>query len=66
MDIIFAIRRATMEARHRTGDNSIGTSADCGEIRVVRVTYGPSGVGVVQPLTGPMNADQVIEFLGTL
>jgi len=60
------IRYATLEARRRTGDNSIGTSTDIGYFRAERVTYKPNGASVVEPLTGWTNAAKVIEFLNAL
>jgi hypothetical protein len=62
-----SIRYATLEARRRTaGDDRIGTSAQCGYFRAVRVTHKPSGASVVEPLTGWTNAAKVIEFLNAI
>lgn len=61
-----SIRNATLEARRRTGDNSIGISTDIGYFRAERVTYKPNGASVVEPLTGWTKAEKVIEFLNSL
>lgn len=61
-----SIRNATLEARRRTGDNSIGTSAQIGYFRAERVTYKPSGAIIVEPLTGWSSAAKVIKFLNGL
>ena len=60
-----SIRYATLDAHRRTGDNSIGTSAQIGYFRVERVTY-EADVRVVTPLTGWTKAAKVIEFLNSL
>lgn len=60
------IRYATLEARRRTGDSSIGTSTNIGYFRAERVTYKPNGASVVEPLTGWMKAEKVIRFLNAL
>lgn len=61
-----SIRNATLEARRRTGDNSIGTSAQIGYFRAERITYKPNGASIVEPLTGWSSAAKVIEFLNAL
>lgn len=69
MNIVAAtlgIRQATMDARRRTGDGSIGTSVQIGYFRAERVTYKPNGASIVEPLTGWVSAAKVIEFLNAL
>ena len=61
-----SIRNATLEAHRRTGDQTLRTSTDIGYFRAERVTFSPDGVRVVQPLTGWMPAQKVIDFLNAL
>jgi hypothetical protein len=57
---------ATLEARKRTGDRSIGTQVKQGMFRVVRVTYGPKGRGTVEPLSEYSTMRDTIAKLASL
>jgi hypothetical protein len=60
------IRTATLAARQRTSDNSIGTEVSAGKIRVVRVEYDTKGKAVVTPLSGYTSAGAAIDILNAL
>lgn len=46
---LFAIRNATLDARIRMQDESIGTRVECGELQIIRVTYDGRGISTVTP-----------------
>lgn len=62
---ILSIRSATLAARRRTGDDSIGTACAIGYWRAERVTCS-DGARIVKPLTGWTAAQKVIDFLNAL
>jgi hypothetical protein len=64
--IAFALRAATLAARERTKDRSLGVSGDGGRFRVVRVTYRANGLANVEPRTDYMTAQQAVDFLNSL
>lgn len=66
MTTLTDIRNATLSARARTGDKSIGTRIDRGLIQVVRVTYEKSGRSKVAPVSEFMSADAAVAFLEKL
>lgn len=68
MNITFGdIRRATLDARARTGDKALATSVKRGKIRVERVTFSDSGLCAVQPLSdGYLSPVDAVRFLGEL
>lgn len=64
--IAFRLRDATAAAKVRTGDKSLGTQAQSGFVRVVRVTYDASGGSTITPLTDYISAERAIEALNAL
>lgn len=60
------LQAATLAARARTGDATIGTEVSGGLVRVVRVTYSAAGKSTVTPLTAPMSADAACAALDEL
>lgn len=63
---MFQVRNALLDARRRTGDQSLATSVQIGYFRVERVTYRPNGTSIVTPLTGWMKSDDLINHLNTI
>lgn len=66
MKDLLALQSATLAARARTGDQSIGTNAEQGQIRVVRVTSDTTGNWTVSDLSDPLPATKAVEFLNAL
>lgn len=61
-----AIQKATLAARKRTGDRSIGTRVKSGRLQVVRVTYDGKGKATVTPCSEWMAADQLVAVIDAL
>lgn len=61
------IQRATIAARKRLSDSSIGTQVHQGRLQIVRVTY-PDGVpqGVVTTLTGLLDPLDAVAYLNAM
>lgn len=66
ISMLFQLRDATVAARSRTGDQSLGTDVHAARVRVIRVTYDASGASNVTPLTGYTPYKQAIAFLNAL
>lgn len=68
MQTLFAIQRATLAARARLADESIGTRAGNGLVQVCRVTYpcGRPEVADVEPISDYMPAGQVPAYLDSM
>jgi len=43
------LRTATLAARQRTGDKTIGATVNAGKIQIVRVTFNAKGKSTVAP-----------------
>lgn len=68
MATLIDLRNATLCARERTNDNTIGTRVDAGRVQVVRVFY-PAGKpekSVVTPVTGFLPLDEAVRALDAL
>jgi hypothetical protein len=63
---MFQVRNALLDARRRTGDQSLATSVQIGYFRVERVTYRPNGTSIVTPLTGWMKSYDLINYLNAI
>lgn len=63
---LFGLRDATINARYRNNDASIGTEARNGFVRIVSVTYAADGTSIVTPLSGWMSPTEAVDYLGTL
>lgn len=63
MNVMQAIRNATLAARERCNDKRIGTSVANGRLRVERVTYAKNGCSTVEPLSGWLPINEAIAFL---
>jgi hypothetical protein len=61
-----AIQQATIAARQRLADNTLGTQVEAGRIQVVRVTYLNGRDGVVDPVSGWMPVADVCDYLAAL
>lgn len=66
VSILFKLRDATVAAKARTGDTTLGTDVRSGQARVVRVTYDAAGTSTVAPLTGWVGFDAAIAALNAL
>lgn len=60
---MFALQKATTEARARLGDKTIGTQVKDGKVQVIRVTYDAKGKGSVSPVTDWLAADAAVSYL---
>lgn len=63
---LFKLRDATVAAKARTGDTTLGTDVRSGQVRVVRVTYDAAGASTVAPVTGWVDFDVAISTLNAL
>ena len=64
---VFACQKATLAARARTGQKSIGTQVnEHGRIRVVHTTYNAKGSSTITPLTDWSTSDEAIAFLNQM
>lgn len=63
---VINLRRALLAARDRTGDASLGTQVKAGRFQAVRVTYRPSGISKVEPLTGWVTPELVAAHFDAL
>lgn len=63
MNSLVAIQQATLAARQRTGDNSLGVEVEAGRFRVVSVTYLPNGESLVIPLTASTDLTNALRTL---
>lgn len=66
MQALFQLQQATLAARARCGDRSIGTDVRAGLVRVVRAQWWDGGDGSVKPLTKPVPVAEAIEALNNL
>ena len=68
MATIFDLQRATLAARARNGDPTIGTRVQSGRVQIVRVTYPERlrGDSVVAPVSAFMAADAAVHALDRL
>lgn len=66
MQILQQIQQATIAARTRTGDASIGTRCARGLFDVVRVTYSSTGTSTVQVVSAGLDAKSVVAHLNGL
>lgn len=60
------LQQATLRARQRCGDDSIGTRAHKGAVQVVRVQYDAAGSSTVSQLADCMTIAEAIEVLDEL
>lgn len=65
MSTLQDIRKATLEARTRLNDPSIGTDVEAGQFRIVRFTRVGSRA-VVTPIAGPFRSHEVVAELAKL
>jgi hypothetical protein len=68
MVTLMDLRNATLSARERTNDRTIGTQVKAGKVQVVRVTYPPGkgGRSVVTPITPFLTPEDAIRALDAL
>jgi hypothetical protein len=66
INALFRLRDATVAAKARTGDTTLGTDVRSGQVRVVRVTYNAAGASTVTPITGFIGFDAAISALNAL
>ena len=66
VSILYKLRDATVAAKARTGDTTLGTDVRSGQVRVVRVTYNAAGASTVAPITGWIGFDAAISTLNAL
>ena len=66
MSILAEIRNATLDARVRMRDNTIGTRAEAGKLQIIRVTYSGSGISTIVPASEWMPAADVIAALNAM
>jgi hypothetical protein len=55
------LQAATIDARSRLSDSSIGTQVEAGKFRVVRTVYGRNTT--VTPISGWLNVSDAVTFL---
>lgn len=60
------IQTATLNARQRTGDKSIGTRVKKGKFQVVRVEYARNGKSTVTEVSGWLAGSELIPALNAL
>lgn len=60
------VQSATLAARTRLNDKTIGTQAKAGKLQVVRVTYNAKGRSTVTPVSDFMTHNEVINALNNL
>lgn len=60
------LQRATLDARKRLNDKSIGTHVQAGRLQIVRVTYNEKGRSTVTPVSGWLTMTEVIGALDAL
>lgn len=60
------LRAATLDARARLNDKSIGTHVENGKLQVIRVTYAKGGRSTVTPLSGWLDIGGACDFLRAL
>lgn len=63
MEAMFKIQAATLAARQRTGDKTIGTRVQAGRVQVVRVTFNAAGKATVSAVTEPLTAADAVASL---
>ena len=61
-----ALRIATLDARVRMQDNTIGTRVEAGKLQLVRVTYDGRGVSTVAPFSDWMPMADAVAALNAL
>jgi hypothetical protein len=66
MQELLKIRAATLAARQRLADNTLGTHVEAGRIQVIRVTYPNGRDGVVDPVSDWMPVADVCDYLAAL
>ena len=57
------LQSATVAARKRLADPSIGTRVSDGAIQVVRVRFNGKGGSTVEPVSGPLSPQAAVRFL---
>lgn len=60
------IQAATLAARARLNDKTIGTQAKAGALQVIRVTYDAKGKATIVPVSGFVSHAEALEILNTL
>lgn len=63
MQAFAELQRATLDARSRLADQSIGTQVSNGKVQVVRVAYKQSGASSVTPVSAFLPMRDAVEFL---
>ncbi|MDE1997976.1 MAG: hypothetical protein KGI52_03500 [Burkholderiales bacterium] len=58
-ELVKKIQAATLAARERTGDKTIGTHAKDGKTQIIRVSYDDSGKSSVTPVGDWMAPDLI-------
>ena len=67
MQTLAAIRKATLSARVRLGDDSIGTHLESGKVQVIRVTQNPGGRrATVVPVSEWLSTSDAVCFLNEM
>lgn len=68
MQTIRQVQAATLAARTRLADDTIGTRAESGRLQVVRVTYpaGKRGAANVVPCSDWLAPSEVVAYLGAM
>lgn len=60
------VQAATMAARTRLKDKTIGTQVKAGKLQVIRVTYDAKGKATINPVTGFVSHSEAIKTLNNL
>lgn len=60
------LRTATLAARARTGDNTIGVAVRRGTFQVQRITYPNGATAVIRPLTHWLDLSEAVEALNDM
>lgn len=60
------IQAATLAARTRTGDATIGTQVKAGKVQIVRVTYNAKGKSTVTPASDFLPIPEAVAALNAL
>lgn len=63
---MFTLRNATLAARQRTGDETIGTTVSAGKVQIVRVTFNAKGRSTVAPATDWLTVAEAVQALEAL
>lgn len=60
---LFSLQQATLAARARLNDQTIGTRVDAGKVQVVRITYPNGPNATVARVSGFLSPQAAVAFL---